>query len=223
MIDAILPAGVSASEEFADPPGVVLFPEELAVIARAVDKRRREFTTARHCARRALSALGLPPAPIGTGERGAPRWPPGIVGSITHCAGYRAAAAARAGRYLTIGLDAEPDEPLPAGVLAAIASDSERCGLGRLAELAPGPCWDRLLFSAKETVYKAWFPVTGRRLDFDDADITINAAAGTFEARLLVAPPLAGGVPLASFSGRWLARDGLLLTAIAMPVPQSRG
>ncbi|MGW0200337.1 4'-phosphopantetheinyl transferase, partial [Nonomuraea sp. NPDC003201] len=70
MIEKILPPWVAAEEAFGDPPDATLFPEEEAFIARAVDKRRREFTTARHCARRALDRLGLPAAPILPGERG---------------------------------------------------------------------------------------------------------------------------------------------------------
>ena len=174
----------------------MLFPEEEALLARAVDKRRREFATARDCARGALAALGVAPVPILRGERGAPQWPPGIVGSITHCAGYRAAAVARASDVLTIGLDAEPDEMLPDGVLGSVSLPGERERLRDLAAAAPGTCWDRLLFSAKESVYKAWFPLTGRWLGFEDADITIDAADGTFEARLLTAAPMVGAFPL---------------------------
>ena len=70
---------------------------------------------------------------------------------------------------------------------------------------SPGTCWDRLLFSAKESVYKAWFPLTRRWLGFEEADITIDPADGTFTARLLVPAPVAGGSPLTGFTGRWLA------------------
>ena len=217
MIEEILPAGVSCAEAFTDPPDAVLFPEEMAIVAKAVDKRRREFTTGRSCARSALRGLGVAPAPILAGERGAPQWPPGIVGSITHCAGYRAAAVARAGDIVTIGLDAELEDTLPDGVLDVISLADERARLGDLAATAPGICWDRVLFSAKEAVYKAWFPLTRRWLGFDEADITIGAADGTFSARLLVPGPMAGGRPLTGFTGRWLARRGLVLTAITVP------
>jgi 4'-phosphopantetheinyl transferase EntD len=219
VIERILPAGVACAEAFGDPPDAALFPAEEALLVRAVDKRRREFTTGRHCARTALAALGIAPAPILPGERGAPQWPSGTVGSITHCAGYRAAAVAAARDVLTIGLDAEPNEALPRGVLDAVALPAEHGRLRELAVTAPGTCWDRLLFSAKESVYKAWFPLTRRWLGFEDADIVINAADGTFEARLLVTAPTAG-VPLTGFTGRWLASDGLVLTAIAVPAEQ---
>ncbi|HVT68722.1 MAG TPA: 4'-phosphopantetheinyl transferase, partial [Trebonia sp.] len=150
MIEEILPTAAAFAEAFADPPDVVLFPEEEALVAAAVDKRRREFTTARQCARRALAALGVPPQPIMTGERGAPRWPPGIVGSITHCAGYRAAVAARDGDLVTIGIDAEPHLVLPDAVLPAVSLPGERARLRGLAAAEPETCWDRVLFCAKE-------------------------------------------------------------------------
>jgi 4'-phosphopantetheinyl transferase EntD len=217
VIEEILPAAVAAVEAFEDPPGAVLFPEEEAAIARAVDKRRREFTTARVCARAALSRLGLPPAPILPGQRGAPGWPPGVVGSMTHCPGYRAAALAHDRHLVTIGIDAESHEPLPAGVLDLVSVATERSRLRQLAAEEPGVCWDRLLFSAKESVYKAWFPLTRAWLDFSDVDLTPEPG-GRFTVRFLVPGPVLDGIELTGFTGRWLARDGLVLTAIALPV-----
>jgi 4'-phosphopantetheinyl transferase EntD len=194
MIADILPPAVAVAEEFGDVPGVRLFPAEEAVIAQAVDKRRREFTTARACARAALDKLGLPPVPIVPGPRGAPGWPAGIVGSITHCAGYRAAAVARDRDVVTIGLDA----------------------VAALATARAGTCWDRMLFSAKESVYKAWFPLTGRWLGFEEASVTFDPVRQAFTARLLVDGPMLNGARLAGFEGRWLVRDGLIGTAIVI-------
>ena len=216
MIETILPAGVACAEAFSDLEDVVLFPVEEESVNRAVDKRRREFRTARGCARQAMAGLGLPPAAIPRGDRGAPQWPPGVVGSITHCAGYRGAAVAHTRDLLTIGLVAEPDDLLPEGVLDRVSLPDERARLRELAATAPGISWDRLLFCAKEATYKAWFPLAKSWLGFEDADITINAAGGTFQVRLLVEGPVIAGSPLAGFTGRWLAGDGLILTAIAM-------
>lgn len=223
MLDEMMPPQVAAVETFVDVAEPDLFPEEEAAVARAVAKRRREFGTVRHCARRALARFGVPPVAIVPGARGAPRWPAGIVGSMTHCAGYRAAAVARAGEIGTLGIDAEPDEPLPAGVERLVAVDQERAWLAEWTDRTPSVCWDRLLFSAKESVYKAWFPVAGRWLGFSDAVVTLTVAAdgrhGGFSARLLASPPLLAGRELTGFEGRWLARDGLVLTAIAVPAP----
>jgi 4'-phosphopantetheinyl transferase EntD len=241
VIEHVLPAGVAWAEEFGDRADAVLFPDEAAAVAKAIERRRREFATGRSLAREALAGLGMAPASVPPGERGAPRWPAGVVGSITHCAGYRAAAVARAGQVRSIGIDAEPDGPLPDGVLDRISLPGERAMLRALA--APGPRWDLLLFSAKESVYKAWFPLTGRWLGFEDAELTIQAATGhpatghvttgdpvvgTFAARILVADLSAtdGTAPGARrpgepvpgvLSGRWLSRDGILLTAVTVP------
>ncbi len=218
MLAELLPATVSAVEAFEDAEAH-LFPEEEAVIARAVDKRRREFTTARVCARAALSRLGITPVPVIPGPRGAPRWPDGVVGSMTHCEGYRAAAVAMRSDVLTIGLDAEPDAPLPVGVLQSIALPSEWDLVSRLSARSPMVNWDRLLFSAKETVYKAWFPLAGRWLDFTQARIEFDPEGGTFTATLLVPGPMIGQMPLTRFAGRWLNRRGFVLTAITMSAP----
>lgn len=212
LLSRILPPDVLVEECFDDPPGTVLFPEEEERIARAVDKRRREFTTVRRCARLALARLGVPPAPLLPGERGAPGWPDGVVGSMTHCAGYRAAAVASSARMLAVGIDAEPAEPLPEGVLGQVACDEERTLLAQYAARSPEIPWDRLLFSAKETVYKAWFPLTRRWLGFEEAILSFDTEAGTFEARILP-----DDRPVDAFTGRWTVAEGITLTAIAVP------
>jgi 4'-phosphopantetheinyl transferase EntD len=217
MLAAILPSEAIAVETRGDPADVTLFPEEELALGQAVQKRRREFVTARACARGALARLGLPPLAIPTGARGEPLWPTGVVGSITHCEGYRACALARASDIITIGIDAEPNLALPDGVLAAIALEEERARVGELARTAPTVRWDRLLFSAKEAVYKAWFPLTGSSLGFEDATLLFDPSRFGFTASLLVPGPVLAGGELRMFSGRWLVRDGLVLTAIALP------
>ena len=217
MLEELLPDTVAVAESSSDPVGVELHPEEERIAVDALGKRSREFVTGRHCAHTALRRLGVPPTPILSGEGGAPLWPSGVVGSITHCPGYGAAVVARAGDVVTIGIDAEPWEALPDGVLKLVSLPREREQLAGLARLPRPVPWDKLLFSAKESVYKAWFPLTGKWLGFKDAHLTIDAHSGAFDARLLVPGPTVGGRALTGFTGRWLARDGLLLTAIAMP------
>ncbi|WP_374109112.1 4'-phosphopantetheinyl transferase [Streptomyces sp. CC228A] len=212
MLDGVVAPPVSLAESFEDPPGLTLLGSEPQEVSRAVPQRRREFTTTRWCARRALSGLGFGPVPIPRGERGAPCWPDGVVGSLTHCEGYRAAAVARAGEVLSLGIDAEPHAPLPGDVLGAVSLPAERRRLAELAADRPAVHWDRLLFSMKESVYKTWFPLAGRWLDFDEADITIGAD-GTFHAELLAAHPR---VPADGFTGRWHVDRGLLVTAVVL-------
>ncbi len=196
---------------------VDLFPVEKEALGAAVEVRRREFTTARACARDALGRLGIAPQPIPSGSRGEPVWPAGVVGSITHCAGYRACAVALDRDLTTIGVDAEVAEPLPAGLIGDIALPEERQALERLAAEDPGVSWDRLLFSIKESIYKAWFPLTRSWLGFEDASVSIDRERGTFSAHLLVPGPTLQGRHLDGFGGRWMVADGFVASVIAVP------
>ncbi|MFD4029412.1 4'-phosphopantetheinyl transferase [Streptomyces sp. NPDC058637] len=234
MIERLLPAYVACADTYeTEAPAGTLYPEEALLVATSVDRRRHEFAAVRACARRAMATLGLPPQPVLRGHRGVPLWPAGIVGSMTHCDGYRAAVLARAPDVRALGIDAEPNEPLPPDVWEAVSLPSERRRIypevlpggspGVLPGRTPGtgsamPHWDRLLFSAKESVFKTWFPITRIELDFDEADITFHrssetATEGTFTAELLRRAP---GMPV-SYEGKWLVDNGIAVTAIALP------
>ncbi|WP_327263457.1 4'-phosphopantetheinyl transferase superfamily protein [Streptomyces sp. NBC_01232] len=221
MIRALLPGRATGADAFGDAPEGVLLPAEEAVVADVAAGRRREFATVRHCARRALRELGgsgRPAAPVALlpdGD-GVPRWPAGVVGSLTHTRGYRAAAVALAADVARLGIDAEPDRPLRAGVLETIALPAERAAL-------PGPsgagvCWDRLLFCAKEAAYKAWFPQARVRLGFRDVEVAFCGppADGRFRARIRH-----GSEEL--LGGRWAAGNGLLLAVVAVPARHVTG
>jgi len=223
VFEQILPPFVAVSATREDVAVEDLFPEEEEQVAGAVPKRRREFATARTCARTALAQLGIAPAAILNGSKGEPRWPAEVVGSITHCRGCRACAVARRADLVTVGIDAEPNESLPDGLLPDIALPQERDAIRQLTASEPEVSWDRLLFCIKESVYKAWFPLTGRWLGFEDAQVSIDRSDASFLARLLVPGPTVEGRAIGAFAGRWLQRDGLLLAAIAMPVPDRRG
>jgi 4'-phosphopantetheinyl transferase EntD len=217
LIDAVLPDTVSAAELFADPPGALPLPEEEPLIAKSVAKRRNEFVTVRYCARLALAEIGVPPVPILKGDKGEPCWPDGVVGSLTHCEGYRGAVVGRQDAVRSIGIDAEPHGELPKGVLEAISLPAERTELGGLGTQLH---WDRILFCAKEATYKAWFPLTHRWLGFEDAHITFGldgtGTGGTFESQILIDPAAEQGAPLSTLAGRWSMADGLVLTAIVL-------
>ncbi|MCI3270920.1 4'-phosphopantetheinyl transferase family protein [Streptomyces cylindrosporus] len=224
MIEELLPHEVVAVEVHGDDgtEPAPLYPGEAEVVAQAVEKRRREFALVRACARRAMEKLGVPPQPLLPGERGAPGWPAGLAGSMTHCDGYCAAALVRTRDLASLGIDAEPHGPLPEGVLDAVSLPAEGARLRRLAVDHPEVHWDRLLFSAKESVYKAWFPLTGQWLEFTEADIEVSVDPGerlhgAFRAELLVPGPVVGGRRLGHFEGRWTVQRGLVATAVTVP------
>ena len=232
LLAGLLPPTVAAAESTGR-SGVVpwLFPAEEAALRTAGPRRRAEFAAGRSCARAALATLGVPAGPILPGPAGQPLWPAGMTGSITHCAGYQACAVARTTDVAAIGIDAEPDAPLPAGLIERIATGSERAWISRQeAAAAPAPppsaapappaphavCWDRLLFSAKEAACKLWYPLTGQWPGFHDVAIGL-AVTGSFTARLPGPGPAGGDRRVTRMAGRWRARDGLIITAIVWP------
>ena len=193
------------------------FAEERALVARAVPERRRELAAGRRAARAAMAELGRAPEPIGRRPDRSPAWPAGLVGSITHTDGLVAAAVATRpglggpGR-VGLGLDAEVDRPLPPGVAGRVVGADERTALGATAT-ADGV----VVFSAKEAVFKALNPMTGRWLEPGDVSVELVAddaarparRSGSFAARLGPGGPDDPSV----VRGRWVRRGRWVLTA----------
>lgn len=220
LVRAVVPDGVYAAEVRGEGDESGLLPTERAAIGHAVVKRRREYAGARRAARAAWSRLDVPARPLLNAPTREPIWPDGIVGALTHCEGYGAAAVARAGVYDGIGLDAEPNEPLPVGVWSVVGLEEERRALDEL-ELGLGPdrlgvALDRLVFCVKEATFKVWFPLTRRWLDFDEASVRIDLR-GEFEVRLLLDRLPHEDPRLWSLSGRWRHDGDVVLAAIALP------
>jgi 4'-phosphopantetheinyl transferase EntD len=216
LISSVLPEAAVGVVAYGDVPCARLFPEEEAAVAQAGEARRREFATTRACARTALQRLGFPAVPLPTGRKREPQWPATVVGSLTHCTGLRAAAVARRADILSLGIDAEPHLPLPSGLLDRIGLPVEQTAVTRRRD---GICWDRLLFSAKESVYKVWFPLTHRRLAFSEARIDLHPdpgspTTGEIRAELLVPGPVRRGRSLTAVCGRYAVRQGLLVTGV---------
>jgi 4'-phosphopantetheinyl transferase EntD len=154
--------------------------------------------------------------PILPGVGGAPTWPAGVQGSMTHCPGYAAAAVGPVAQISAIGIDAEPDAPLPDGVLNLIATPAEQDRLATIQPEADSPDWDRLLFSAKEAVYKAWFPLVGEWLDHQDAEIVFHPHEATFTALLSRDGLIVNGCQVHRLDGRWMRERGILVTAVVV-------
>lgn len=217
MISDLVPTNVKSVEAMEDDPLATLLPEEEAALGRVGHCRRLEFTTARICARRALVELGFPPTPVLPGSRREPLWPSGVVGSITHCTGYRGAAVARTENFRSIGIDAEVHEKLPAGIVERIALKEELAWLRLLS--GSGVWWDRVLFSAKESIYKAWYPLTGKWLGFEDAVVWVDPENQIFRTRLLAPKP--NGCRIGDFDGCFRIENGFVLTFVGIPAKHS--
>lgn len=171
-----------------------LWPEEASAIAKAIPKRQLEFTAGRVAARRAMAGLGLPPAPILMARDRAPVWPPGLVGSISHCDTACVAAVAPVALLHSIGIDIETAIPLAPELWDIVLSPSEYIWLKQQPAVTRGILAKRI-FSAKEAVYKAQYPLTGQMIGFGAVAITPNPDASTFTATFTLPylPPLPNG------------------------------
>lgn len=215
MIELLLPAGIASANTRADEGWDALLPDERRYIDRAVAKRKVEFAAVRVCARQALAALGVAQCSLVPGRRGAVPWPAEVVGSMTHCDGYRAAAVGLRKSYAAIGIDAEPASKLPQDVLEAIALREELSELKRLDASNPHLPWCKLLFSAKESIYKAWYPYSGDSLGFEDVHVFLDETTHCFNANL-VDPSRVLSDRFAQLHGSWQCVDGYVATAVVL-------
>lgn len=213
LLRTLVPAFIATSETRQRVDPSTLLELEHVAVRDAGPVRRAEFAAGRECARDALRRIGLSASPIAKAANGAPSWPTSVVGSITHCKGFAAAAVGFASQVRTIGIDAEPHADTREGVLQRIASVEELDHLEELSSNYPNTHWDRLLFSAKEATFKAWFPQTRFPLRFRDATIGFSAD-GVFTARVAPNEPTRSGPCV--MSGRWLVSD-IVLTAVFAP------
>lgn len=175
--------GLRVVEGATTPPGL-LEGEAEAVGPRAVAQRRTLFAFGRAAARDALGQLGVAPVAIRRGAGGEPLWPDGIVGAISHTHSMAVALVGWRSDYAGLGVDVEE---LGRGVDARIARL-----VARPAEMAwvnPEAGLERLimLFSAKEAIFKALYPVEQVWFGFADAELSWDPQRHVFQATLLKA------------------------------------
>ncbi len=213
-MSALLPPGIAVETSPGRGETPPLWPAEAAQVAASVPTRRHEFAVTRACAHRALARLGCPADPLLKGSDRAPCWPPGVIGSLTHCAAYHAAAATRDPLIAGLGIDAELHAPLPPGVDRLVLTPADRLAL----PASGGVAWERVVFSAKESVFKAWWPLTQTWLDFADATILLDPARGSFRA-VLRPPAAAPATAPSQLAGRFATSAELILTAVVFSRP----
>lgn len=185
-------------------------------MANAVPRRRAEFIAGRACARHALVQLGERALAIPSGPDREPIWPEGIVGSISHCDSLAIAVVARRDDgFLALGVDIEAASPLEADLFESICTPAER---HYLASASDAGLLAKVIFSIKESVYKAQYPLTRTMLEFGDVDVTLDLATGRFNA-------VVASVPLPLLTGQFrIEADYILaLTCITSEMVGSAG
>lgn len=145
----------------------LLLPEEAAALPARRLAARRSSGAARALARGLLAAEGMTSVAIGRGPAGEPLWPTGFAGSLAHDDEMAVAAFARKVDIPSLGIDVEPAEPLP-DEIAALAVMPGDVFAGVDPRLAT-----RLLFSAKEAVYKAAYPLDREILGYEHIGVDL--------------------------------------------------
>ena len=157
----------------ADPcaPAPPLWSAEAAASGRMRPNRLREFAAGRAAARAAMAQLGVPVAAIPMGPDRAPIWPEGVTGSISHCATAALAVVMASTGAGTIGVDIEEATGLDPDLWETVLTPTERDWVRTLPRETQAQVAKRA-FCAKEAVYKAQYPQTGRVIGFEDVELT---------------------------------------------------
>lgn len=149
-----------------------LMPDEAIALDASVLKVRRASGAARIVARQLLARIGIMGAALPKGDGGAPVWPPGVVGSMSHNSRIAVATVALSRDVSALGIDIEPGEPLQPDLLDLVATARER------ERIAEDPFGGRLLFAAKEAIYKAVYPLDRTFLDHHDVEVSLSRRRG---------------------------------------------
>src|SRR6266571_669355 len=154
-----------------DRANYTLHPEEVRILSpRACGRKQVEFALGRAAAHFALKQIGFEnPPPVSRGQKGEPIWPDGIVGSITHCHPWSVAVAVKCSNGFAIGVDLETMERIQGTDISDLV-----CREAELDWVRGGDFQERLtmIFSAKEAVYKALYPLCRRYIDFKEVELT---------------------------------------------------
>lgn len=218
LLSRVVPPWVRVAEHHGPYPVTAGLPEEQHLAPASGTGQRLQSLVARDQARRALSDwTDHAGAPIWRGAGGAPQFPDGFVGSLTHTRHFAGAAVAAAGP-VSFGIDAERARLL-GGDHRPFATDREDGMLRRLRRTAPWMPWDVLLFSAKESAYKASYPLERQWRPMTGAEAHLSPD-GRFSVWIPRTDPCTGpGYRL--FHGRWALGRGLIATFAAVGVDAS--
>lgn len=187
-----------------------LIGDEVLAVEHVHPARAREFGAGRAAAREAMIALGQPPRPVLQGDDRAPIWPNGLTGSITHTARDCMAVVTDMPEILALGLDMEIATPLESALWPEICTMAEMRWLATLGPSQRGH-FAKLIFSAKEAVYKAQYQISRQMLGFHDLSLTIDLVNHRFDAHLQTG--VAGFAPNAVLRGRFAILGATLITA----------
>lgn len=192
-------------------------------LTKAAPKRRGEFLAGRYCAYQALLQLTGDGAMVKRQADGAPSWPKGCVGTISHSDNWVGALVAYQTDYLALGFDIEQrlGDTQGATLAAYLLTPQERLCLSHLpaAQLA---FMVTLIFSLKESLFKALYPLVNKRFYFEDAEL-ISWCSQSKTARLRLLSTLSEEwLQGQEITGHYCCLDGHIMTLIALATPNDK-
>ncbi|MEL7311440.1 MAG: 4'-phosphopantetheinyl transferase superfamily protein [Pseudomonadota bacterium] len=202
MVD-IHPAIVAVLAPILSLPSESDFPVETDAVAASVEKRRHEFFAGRHLARIALARLGIANVAIPRNPDRTPQWPIGVKGSISHNDEFVMVAVTQSSEIAGLGIDLEAEASVDPSLRSLIQSD---------------PCERPIdlttLFSAKESVFKAVFPLCGEFLGHADVTIINDQLHEVFAANS--ASYARSARAMRNGTGQVLSMSGLVVTTFLL-------
>lgn len=159
--------------------------EEACIQSVKAEHRRNEFLLGRACAHQALSTFHLSHLPILRNENRSPIWPKSIVGSISHTENWAVAAVGKQTAVKGIGIDIENlHRAVNLGIQRHVCISREAEWLAQFSS-EQMEFFLKIIFSAKEAIFKCYHPLTGVYLDFKDAWVFLPENSPCFEFTLL--------------------------------------
>jgi len=207
---ALFPPGVQVSIS-RDPGAAELMPAEREASNSMAPERRLAFAHGRSCARDSLRAIGLIPTAIPVGEQRAPLWPAGITGAISHCQDIAVAAAARCEVVASLGIDIEQAGSLEQGVIDLICTPIEQARLQKGTDASHA----RLYFAIKESIYKCLWPFVRRFIDFQEVEVELDLAEGSYRAK--ACSPDLDKNRVGAIRGSFLEGSSVVVTSAYLP------
>ncbi len=216
MFDSPFPDFISfyCSQNLNDQEFQLLSEEQAVAESFGSKKRRDEFTLGRICAHKALSRFGLESETIlRNSETREPCWPNSVWGSISHSAGFAAVAVGLKKEINGIGIDLESiSSSIDIKISRHVCVASELEWLGSL-KIKQARRALRIIFSAKESIFKCLYPRTKTYFSFKDAEVSLDDDEKKFSFKILKSFPykIQQNFPQ---QGRYSEMDKMLLTSV---------
>lgn len=175
--------------------------------------RQQEYLAGRFCAFEAAKLLDIELGSLPSGPKREPLWPSSLVGSISHTKELAVAWVDLKSQSLSLGVDVENliSEEKYRELAKQVASNEEI----QLLDSQESPSLNfTLLFSAKEALFKALYPLCHHYIDFKEVE-WLGVDGENWEIRLASSRSEIMTLNRV-YRGQWQKGQGLVMTSIRL-------